>query len=421
LTKEFETLQERLRETEEQLQILQKHDEEAHANEELTRLILDQATEVIFVCDQEGRIIRASHIAHRFFASNILKRPFDDVCHLKLSTHSPVESETFSVSSVLSGKIFRALEVTHEGNDGQVCHFLLSARPLLHQSREVLGCLVSLTDVTERKRMEEELRRSCNELENRVQERTEKLKVTNEELQNRVDECGRVEKKLRESESHLRQVSTELLNAQEKERRRIAQDLHDSIGASLAAIKFKLEDVITKVSENRPQTRTTLEIIPPMLLEAIQEARRIQMALRPSILDDLGILATINWFCRQFESTYSHIRIGQEINIKENDVADSLKTAIFRVLQEALNNAAKHSKADRVNFILRKMDGAIELRIQDNGQGFDPAEVKSRIGTNRGLGLDSMRERVELSGGSFAIESAGGKGTTISVSWPVES
>jgi len=86
-----------------------------------------------------------------------------------------------------------------------------------------------------------------------------------------------------------------------------------------------------------------------------------------------------------------------------------------------MNNIAKHSKADRVNLSLRKMDGAIELRIHDNGQGFDPGEIGSRVGTMRGWGLDSMRERAELSGGSFSIESSQGSGTVIRASWRLNS
>ncbi len=155
-----------------------------------------------------------------------------------------------------------------------------------------------------------------------------------------------------------------------------------------------------------------------MLQEAIEETRRIQMNLRPSILDDLGILATIGWFCREYESTYSAIRIREEIDIKEEEVADSLKTVIFRVLQEALNNIAKHSKADLVHLSLREMEGRIELVLKDNGQGFDLEKVLGSESPKRGLGLTSMRERTELSGGSFAIESAEGKGTIIRASWP---
>jgi PAS domain S-box-containing protein len=235
-----------------------------------------------------------------------------------------------------------------------------------------------------------------------------------------ITERKRTEEALTESEKRLRSLSSQLLVAQEKERKLIAQEIHDSIGAALAATKFKMEDVITKVGENRPETRAALGSILPMLQEVIQEARRIQMALRPSILDDLGILATISWFCREFESIHSHINIRQEINIEESKVPDSLKTVIYRVLQEAMNNIAKHSKADRINLLLRKMDGAIELGIEDNGEGFDPEEALARIGTNRGFGLSSMRERTELSGGSFSIKSSKGAGTVIKAMWPIE-
>jgi signal transduction histidine kinase len=246
----------------------------------------------------------------------------------------------------------------------------------------------------------------------------EKSDELNKKLLLEIVERERIEKELRESEGHLRYLSVELLNAHEKERKLVAQEIHDSIGASLAATKFKVENVITKVGENHPQTRAALGSILPMLQETIEETRRIQMSLRPSILDDLGILATIGWFCREYESTYSAIRIRKEIDIKEEEVADSLKTVIFRVLQEALNNIAKHSKADFVHLSLREMEGRIELVLEDNGQGFDLEKVLGSESPKRGLGLTSMRERTELSGGSFAIESTQGKGTIIRASWP---
>ena len=211
----------------------------------------------------------------------------------------------------------------------------------------------------------------------------------------------------------------ELLNAQEKERKLVAGEIHDSIGSSLSAIKFKVENALTEVADKSPETTTALRSVIPIVQGAIDEARRIQMNLRPSILDDLGILATIRWFCRQFESTYSKIRISQSIKIEEHEVPDSLKTVIFRVLQEGLNNIAKHSKARVVLLSLRKTDQAIKLVIRDHGQGFDLSKAQSPDSTTQGLGLKSMRERTELSGGSFEIESTVGKGTTIRARWPI--
>jgi signal transduction histidine kinase len=137
------------------------------------------------------------------------------------------------------------------------------------------------------------------------------------------------------------------------------------------------------------------------------------------MLDDLGILPTIKWLCRQFESTYSDIRIKQSIKIEEHEVPDPLRTVIFRVLQEGLNNVAKHSRAKLVLLFLEKTGHLIQLAVQDDGQGFDMLKVKSQDGCPQGLGLTSMGERVDLSGGSFSIESSKGKGTIIRASWPV--
>jgi signal transduction histidine kinase len=143
------------------------------------------------------------------------------------------------------------------------------------------------------------------------------------------------------------------------------------------------------------------------------------MDLRPSLLDDIGILATIGWFTREFQKVYTSIQIEKAIDVQEEEVPDSLKVVIFRVIQEALNNIAKHSEANVASLFLRKSDGKLELGIGDNGQGFDLDGVRSIESPEKGFGLSSMRERTELSGGTFSIESSIGKGTTIRASWPV--
>jgi PAS domain S-box-containing protein len=281
-------------------------------------------------------------------------------------------------------------------------------------------------DITERKQVEESLRQRTSELqqltetlEQQVQERTEELEVANEQLRSEIAECQRIDTALRKSQSDLRRLSLELLNAHEKERRLVAREIHDSIGSSLVAVKFKVETVLTEVPDKSRETTTALKSVIPIVQGAIDDARRIQMNLRPSMLDDLGILATIAWLCRQFESTYSGIRIRQSIKIEEHEVPDSLKTVIFRVLQEGLNNVAKHSKAKMVSVFLRKTGQMIKLVIRDYGQGFDLSKAQSPGDTTHGFGLKSMRERTELSGGSFDIKSTKGKGTIIRASWPL--
>jgi len=225
---------------------------------------------------------------------------------------------------------------------------------------------------------------------------------------------------LQQSEEQLRYLSSQLLSAEEKERKRIARELHDGIGQSLTAIKFRVENMLQQMDRGKAKRIAgPLETIIPLIQQSIEESRRIQMDLRPSILDDLGILATLSWFCREFQITYSRISIEKLIDINEDEVPDSLKTVIYRISQEALNNVAKHSKADLVHLALRKSDGKIELAIRDNGQGFDLNQLLPREGSERGLGLTSMRERTELSGGSFEIESVPGRGTTIRAQWSI--
>jgi signal transduction histidine kinase len=234
-----------------------------------------------------------------------------------------------------------------------------------------------------------------------------------------ITERKRAEEALKESENRLRTLSSQLLTVQENERKRIAREIHDGIGQILTAIKFKVEDITQQMSKGKAYVKEkSLEPIIPLIQESIEEVRRIQMDLRPSTLDDLGILATTDWFCREFEKIYSTIHIKKLINIRENEVPVHLRTAIFRVMQEALNNIAKHSKADLVHLSLQKTDGTIELAIRDNGMGFNLMEVLSVEGSKRGLGLTSMRERIELSGGSFVIESTRGRGTVIRALWP---
>ena len=225
------------------------------------------------------------------------------------------------------------------------------------------------------------------------------------------------EESLKSSEERLKYLSTELLATQERERREIAKDLHDSIGSSLAAIKYKIESALPIEKEDK----ALFALLNPLVTwvqDAIKEVRRICQNLRPAVLDDLGLVVTLSWFCREFESTYP-VSVQIQTDIKENDVPEPLKIVIFRIMQEAMNNSAKYSRADLIILRLIKKDETIELDIEDNGQGFDLDEVASRMGSQKGLGLISMKERTEVSGGTFSLRSTIGSGTSIKAIWPV--
>jgi len=221
---------------------------------------------------------------------------------------------------------------------------------------------------------------------------------------------------LHRSEKHLRLLSAKLIEAQEHERKLIARELHDSIGASLTAIIYGLEDSIEKANS---QEVVQLREILSMARDTVEETRRISTNLRPAIVDDLGILATIKWFTRQFQGLYGDIDIVQQIEVEEDKIAEPLKIVIYRILQEALNNVAKHSKAKTVRVSLRQTEAELEFTIEDDGKGIDAEVLARQKDSGAGMGLESMQERAELSGGSFAIRSAGGEGTVVQASWPL--
>ena len=227
------------------------------------------------------------------------------------------------------------------------------------------------------------------------------------------------EKQRRKSEEELRSLSAQLLSAEERERKRIARDIHDSIGQSLSAIKFSVENALVAIDAHSVETaQEALKKIIPISQQSIDEVRRIIMDLRPSTLDDLGLVATISWFCREFENVFGHIRVERFIKVKENDIPETLKTVIYRIVQEALNNAAKYSGADTIFLRIVKPAGDLELHIEDQGIGFNMDLLAERDRQRRGMGLSSMKERVYLSGGAIKILSAPGSGTQINIVWP---
>lgn len=224
---------------------------------------------------------------------------------------------------------------------------------------------------------------------------------------------------LRRSESDLRLLSAQLLAAQELERRRIAHELHDGIGQSLGGLKCTLEAceaLIAKgaVEEAAQRLRRSGERVRTMC----EEVRRIAMGLRPSTLDDLGILATLGWLAREFRSEHAHIDLEARIDVHEDEIPPPAKTAIYRIAQEALNNVVSHARARHVGLWLQREPSRVELLVRDDGVGFEPARYAAVDGNGRGLGLASMRERAEASGGRLQLRSAPGGGTEIRVVWP---
>ena len=273
-----------------------------------------------------------------------------------------------------------------------------------HFTPEEVETMRSVTDqvaiAMDRITLVETIRRSRDELEIRIQERTAELRKASEL-------------------SHL--LSNELLAAQEKERKRISSDLHDHIWQMLEVIRFDIERLFSEQKEaGLAAFYEKSKNIVSAIREAVARIRSMQGDLWPSVLDDIGILATINWYCREFEKNHCGLRIERHIGLTENEVPPSTKIVIYRVMQEAIDNVVKHSQASHVSLSLVRTDHRIELAVQDNGIGFDPEETILKRTPWGGLGLLGIRARTELSGGVFAIESVKGKGTTVRASWSMD-
>lgn len=218
----------------------------------------------------------------------------------------------------------------------------------------------------------------------------------------------------------LQRLSVQMLEVQESERRRIATDLHDVLGQSLTVIKLLLDESVMLLAANETgRAVESLQRVKLKVKDAFDDLRRVAMDLRPAIIDDLGVLATLSWFFREFELACRDITVEKFFNIQESSIPTPLRIIIFRIVQEATNNIVKHANASRIRVSLRKTGGTIHLSISDNGDGFDPEAAGKSRPFGKGYGLLSMKERAELSGGSYMLESTVGQGTRIDISWRV--
>jgi PAS domain S-box-containing protein len=234
-----------------------------------------------------------------------------------------------------------------------------------------------------------------------------------------ISELKHVDEALRRSEGELRFLASKLLVVQEEERALIAKDLHDRISQTLAAVKIEIELAIGSARDGKSRsTIDSLERALPLVRGVLEHVRRIYMGLRPSILDDFGIIATLNWLGRELRSAQHQIRIEIFAGVEESEIPEPLKLVIFKIAQQGLENAIKHSGGELVRLTLEKSSGVLELIIEDDGGGFDPTEAGSEEVAKRGFGLISMRERADSSGGAFTLRSSLGTGTVLRVRWP---
>lgn len=253
-------------------------------------------------------------------------------------------------------------------------------------------------------------------LEWRVQSRTRELEDANRELQSEIRRRESAEEALRQSRNDLELLSQQLIRAQECERRRIARELHDSVGPSLSAIKYSLERGTELHRQSRhADTRPLLERTIQLVRAAIADVHSIAMDLRPPVLDDLGVATALEWLSREFGETYGHIGVHTRIDAADSDIPPHLATTVFRCAQELLNNVAKHSKAQHVSVTLSLDPNRLTLIVCDDGIGLPQPTASGSFGT--GHGIRNLRERAQMTGGKLTLSADQGCGTLARLDW----
>ena len=221
--------------------------------------------------------------------------------------------------------------------------------------------------------------------------------------------------RLRDTTRQLRALSRRVLEVQELERRRVALELHDELGQSLTAIKINLQ--AHERFKNQSPTETNAENI-RIVEEALQQVRNLALALRPSVLDDLGLAPALRWLAEQ-TVTRSGLVVQVHPSLPALRFAADIETVCFRIAQEALTNIVRHAKAQRVDIDVRQAGDLLHLSVQDDGCGFDWRAMNQRALAGASIGILGMQERAALVGGQITIESARGQGCTVRFRCPL--
>ena len=319
------------------------------------------------------------------------------------------------------GKVLAPLCISFNTHDGQLLIWELFNAPLGRTTDGERLVMIIASDVTQTVKHGRYMETEMTRLEQDVSEKTKNLNATINRLESEIAERKRVGDALSLSRERLKNIARRVLDLLEADRRTVSKELHDSIGASLAAIKFSLEEKEMQREQNHGRLNETLTQEIAYLLATIKETKRISANLRPTTLDDLGLMATIQWYLRQFQRLYGNIRVDYRTDITEKNIPEAMKIIIYRIIQEGLSNAEKHSEANSVRLQIGFCDGnrSISLFIEDDGRGFDVKDVLSEKDPLSGYGLTAMRERCEIFGGSFHIESKRGRGTKINAILPI--
>ncbi|MEW5720709.1 MAG: PAS domain-containing sensor histidine kinase, partial [Chloroflexota bacterium] len=287
----------------------------------------------------------------------------------------------------MDGEVVRGDDAKFERADGSIQWLCWAMHPWKTADDSIGGIVIFSEDITERKRAEQERETLLQEIQH--------------------------------SREQLQVLSRQLIEAQENERRHIARELHDEVGQVMLAVKTNLETI-----QFAPEPATLNEHLTESVSSvnrALEQIRTLALNLRPSLLDDFGLVPTLEWFLERQARGAQH-KINFHSDLPEMRLPAIIETTGFRVVQAALTNVARHAQARRVDVTLRWISAMreLELCVRDDGVGFDVPAALARARHGESLGLLGMQERVRLAGGAIAIDSTPGQGTEVRARFPIK-
>jgi two-component system CheB/CheR fusion protein len=373
---------------------------ELRVSEERLRLLIESVTDYsIIIQNMEGRIEVWNPGAERMFGYT-KEEALGQSISIIFTPEDRERREHLKEMMAARERGHTADERWHLRKDGS--RFYVSGVLTLLQDGPASGFAKIARDFTEVKQAEEEVRRIREELEQRVLERTQDLARANEALLAENAERRKVEK----MRLHLLR---QLVRTQEDERRRIAREIHDHLGQQSTALRLKLESLKDQCVDYK-ELCEPLEKVQEIATRLDSEVDFLAWELRPAALDDLGLKVALSNFVEEWSKHFAIPADFHTTGMDKERPAPEAETNLYRIAQEALNNAYKHAQASRVDVLLERRDGSVVLIVEDDGIGF---EVNDEGVSENGLGLVGMRERAMLIGGTLEIESKPNQGTTV--------
>ncbi len=285
-------------------------------------------------------------------------------------------------------------------------HYQHNFYPLKSDDGNIVGVSCAVQDITRRKLAENALQRLNEELDRRVGERTKDLEEANDSLKTEIEEHRR-------TEAELLRVRRLVTIAQEEERRLIARELHDDVTQRMAGLAITIGVIERDKGLIEASGSGEMRKVREAIEQISSDVHGLSRKLHPSILEDLGLIGALQSECDRLEE-----RGGLEVHFIHENLPETIplepSLSLYRIAQEALRNAQKHSQSKQVELGLRETDGGLQLSVEDNGVGFRLADARR----SAGIGLATMEERASLSGGQFSVQSSPGAGTTIQVMIP---